>query len=456
LWMSFSFGPCWQRFRRVRFFVGGLYFPLSTIPNESRHTQEIYEKYDSLTQNPALNNTLVGAGNAIEEVIEGAVQLGLLGVGAIQGDEESLQTLNVMYDAVVEEGEAFADNPALYVETKAGDALESFREVKAEIEQLEAEGRYDEATQLKSELLTSGIFAFTGTGGLISGTGRVLVRAVDVDLPDVPSGVVRGDGQDSGSTGGSSIVSNDNSKADTSATADNDPVGGNNDSAEDVADASPDAGSLPESYTDLSHTGVGAALNTADLPDGHRRVADPDGNIVVLNARNQVVPDEIQFAQVDIENVVKGTPEYEVVNNPTPSTRVELDNGTTFQTNSGGFVEEISYQPVDSPGKRDKRQTVVGKEGIAGDVGGHIQACRHGGTCDRFNLFPQNSNFNGSAYKKWENKITQALVNGDEVGKVTIRFDRENPNNVRPDRLTVEYEINGVPYTRRFNNEFGG
>lgn len=119
-------------------------------------------------------------------------------------------------------------------------------------------------------------------------------------------------------------------------------------------------------------------------------------------------------------------------------------------------MEEISYQPVDSPGKRDKRQTVVGKEGIAGDVGGHIQACRHGGTCDRFNLFPQNSNFNGSAYKKWENKITQALVNGDEVGKVTIRFDRENPNNVRPDRLTVEYEINGVPYTRRFNNEFGG
>ena len=82
----------------------------------------------------------------------------------------------------------------------------------------------------------------------------------------------------------------------------------------------------------------------------------------------------------------------------TANTRVELTNGTTFKTNEAGYVEEITYQPLNSPGVRDSRQTAVGREGIAGDVGGHIQACRHGGTCDRFNLFPQDSNFNNSAY----------------------------------------------------------
>lgn len=61
------------------------------------------------------------------------------------------------------------------------------------------------------------------------------------------------------------------------------------------------------------------------------------------------------------------------------------------------------------------------------DVGGHIQACRHGGTCHRFNLFPQNANFNNSAYKIWENEITRAMQNGDDSGMVIVRFDRTNP-----------------------------
>jgi filamentous hemagglutinin len=160
--------------------------------------------------------------------------------------------------------------------------------------------------------------------------------------------------------------------------------------------------------------------------------------------------------KVDTSRASRGTPEYETLNNPPPNTRVELDNGTTFRTNEGGYVEEITYQPVDSPGVRDRRQTAVGKEGIVGDVGGHVQACRHGGTCDRFNLFPQNSNFNNSAYRGWENQITSSLQNGDNVDSVTVRFERSNPNSARPDALRVEYSINGVPETRRFINQAGG
>lgn len=86
---------------------------------------------------------------------------------------------------------------------------------------------------------------------------------------------------------------------------------------------------------------------------------------------------------------------------------------------------------------RDSRQTAVGKEGLNGDVGGHIQACRLGGTCDRFNLFPQNGNFNNSAYKNWENKIATHLKNGDDVGPIKVNFGRKDPSNARPDSLTV-------------------
>lgn len=107
-------------------------------------------------------------------------------------------------------------------------------------------------------------------------------------------------------------------------------------------------------------------------------------------------------------------------------------------------------------GVRDSRQTAVGKEGIAGDVGGHIQACRHGGTCERFNLFPQNSNFNNSAYRRWENEITRALQNGDDVGNVTVRLNRADPYYPRPDSIEIEYQINGRTFTRDFENQAGG
>jgi filamentous hemagglutinin len=157
-----------------------------------------------------------------------------------------------------------------------------------------------------------------------------------------------------------------------------------------------------------------------------------------------------------VSRAVRGTPEYDLLNDPPANTTVELSNGTTFSTNSGGYVEGVTFQAVDSPGLRDSRQTAVGKEGIAGDVGGHIQACRYGGTCDRFNLFPQNSDFNNGAYKSWENEISGALKNGDDVGTVTVTFGRSDPNNARPDTLRVEYTINGVTKVQKFENKPGG
>jgi filamentous hemagglutinin len=188
---------------------------------------------------------------------------------------------------------------------------------------------------------------------------------------------------------------------------------------------------------------------------------DPSGSLPLgrkggtLDGAGERVSDVPKGGVIDVSDVRRGTPEYEALNNPRPNTTTELSNGTTFRTGEGGYVDEVTYQPVNSPGVRDGRQTAVGREGIAGDVGGHIQACRHGGTCDRFDLFPQNSNFNNRTYKRWENEITRSLQNGDDVGNVTIRLNRADPYNPRPDSLTIEYEINGVPFERRFNNQAG-
>lgn len=159
---------------------------------------------------------------------------------------------------------------------------------------------------------------------------------------------------------------------------------------------------------------------------------------------------------IDTSKATLGTPEYEILNNPPPNTIVTLDNGTTFRANEHGFVEEITYLPVNAPNTRDARQTAVGKEGFDGDVGGHIQACRHGGTCDRFNLIPQNANFNNSAYKAWENELTKAMQNGDDVGPVTVRLIRVDPKNPRPDSVRIKYSINGEVRVRNFRNEAGG
>ena len=52
--------------------------------------------------------------------------------------------------------------------------------------------------------------------------------------------------------------------------------------------------------------------------------------------------------------------------------------------------------------------------------------------------------------------LTPALVNGDDVGIVTVRFGRSVPTNIRPDTLTVEYSINGIKERQEFENIAGG
>ncbi|MGY3643196.1 hemagglutinin repeat-containing protein [Pseudomonas sp. PK-RTE-24] len=162
--------------------------------------------------------------------------------------------------------------------------------------------------------------------------------------------------------------------------------------------------------------------------------------------------------KVDTTKSVKGSHEYELLNNPaarSPNTRYELDNGTSFTTNSKGMVEELTFTPTKEKVPRDPRQTEAGKEGRDTDVGGHAQACSQGGTCDGYNLFPQDRNFNNSAYKVfYENRVREALNDPSKtVGVTTVRFIREDPSSVRPDAMRVTYTIDGKPKTVLFDNE---
>jgi filamentous hemagglutinin len=169
---------------------------------------------------------------------------------------------------------------------------------------------------------------------------------------------------------------------------------------------------------------------------------------------------EIRVERVDVNNVQRGTREFELLNNPPPNTRIELSNGNVYVTNSAGIVDEVSFQPRLVTGKRDARQTAVGREGLDTDVGGHIQGCSLGGTCDRVNLFPQDANFNNSAYKRLENEIRRALEaqanGGPTVGQVRVSFQRANPASPRPDGVIIEYNIGGRRFIRNFNNTSGG
>ncbi|WP_171500277.1 DNA/RNA non-specific endonuclease, partial [Acinetobacter portensis] len=203
--------------------------------------------------------------------------------------------------------------------------------------------------------------------------------------------------------------------------------------------------------------GAGSVKVSAKVLDAVKKIklkADFDPNLKVqTNGPSTAKKSKINTIEVKVENSKKGTKEYEILNNPPSNSHVKLNNGVEFKTNAYGYIEEIEFQPSLTKNPRDSRQTAVGKKGLPEDVGGHIQACSLGGTCDNFNLFPQNRNFNNSAYKTWENEIRTALKNGKKVEKITVKFDRSNAANIRPNSLVVEYNIDGVNLRKTFENK---
>ena len=161
---------------------------------------------------------------------------------------------------------------------------------------------------------------------------------------------------------------------------------------------------------------------------------------------------DIKTTKRRASNAERGTPEFKALNDPDPNTFFRLDTGQEFSTNEFGLVGHFEFKPVPDKRGRSKLQTDVGKLGRDTDVGGHLQAARFGGPSDRFNLIPQDMNFNNSEFKIFENMIDANL---DKVERVKITLIRSSPNDPRPDSLDVEYVIDGVVSRTTFRNEPG-
>lgn len=169
---------------------------------------------------------------------------------------------------------------------------------------------------------------------------------------------------------------------------------------------------------------------------------------------------ESEVNEKDSPRTEKVETESDIPEPAAPNTRYELPNGDSITTDAQGRVIEKVFTPILTDEKRtpeDNAKThAVGKEGNENDEGGHIQAHRLGGSCDRTNLFPQNSNFNRGAYKSMETKLAKALENGQDVGKVTVKLNYDNDQTARPSTVEVSYTIDGKSTVQTYKNEAGG
>lgn len=60
------------------------------------------------------------------------------------------------------------------------------------------------------------------------------------------------------------------------------------------------------------------------------------------------------------ESRIKNSEAHKIVNDLDVNTRYELSNGTKFKTNDYGYVEEITFKPIDKKMPRTSQQTTIG------------------------------------------------------------------------------------------------
>jgi hypothetical protein len=148
------------------------------------------------------------------------------------------------------------------------------------------------------------------------------------------------------------------------------------------------------------------------------------------------------------------------------STTVQIgDNTVTWTNDSEGRpiraeadLAEV-FNGIDRSSAETQAQSDSADRGIEGDQGGHLIGHRFVKDQGLKNLFPQNGNFNVSAYKKLENEWADWIDSGKEV-HITVELTPVNQD--RPDRVRVSYEVTDpadgrVVYDQRvtFRNEAG-
>lgn len=88
--------------------------------------------------------------------------------------------------------------------------------------------------------------------------------------------------------------------------------------------------------------------------------------------------------------------------------------------------------------KEATAQAQAAARGVEGDVGGHIIGHRFVQNQGERNLFPQNTQFNNSAYRKLENEWADWIDSGK---KVEVEVQLKGGTGSRPDRVEVNYQV---------------
>lgn len=158
-------------------------------------------------------------------------------------------------------------------------------------------------------------------------------------------------------------------------------------------------------------------------------------------------------------------PDGTTVDGVTVTTEHIGDNTVTWTNDSEGRpvraeadLSEV-FNGIDRSSAETRAQRESADRGIEGDQGGHVIGHRFVKDQGLKNLFPQNGNFNTSAYKKLENEWADWIDSGKEV-HITVELTPKNQD--RPDRVRVAYEVvdpadGRVVYDQRvtFRNEAG-
>ncbi|WP_342755385.1 hemagglutinin repeat-containing protein [Pantoea sp. MBD-2R] len=144
------------------------------------------------------------------------------------------------------------------------------------------------------------------------------------------------------------------------------------------------------------------------------------------------------------------------LNKPEPNTIYQVDGNKTYYTDELSRTTNVTASLSLSKSDRNTyQQCKAGKCGSTGDEGGHLIASIFNGPGEKLNLVPMNGNLNKGAWKQMENSWATALKDGRKID-VNIQ-PIYSGNNTRPDRVIVQYSIDGSrPVNVDFKNSPGG
>ena len=246
------------------------------------------------------------------------------------------------------------------------------------------------------------------------------------DTPDVP------DAPDAPDVADTPDVPDAPEAADTPGTPDTPDVADVPD-APDVSDV-PDAPDTPELADTPDAPDVADTPDSADAPDSPEVIDTSDADVVAASAataglaRLTIDP----TTDVSIDGLTRTPRSYR-------SNRFEFISDGDGLTRAAHFEINESATGLTRGSAEVQAQGDAADNGLATDHGGHIVAHRFASDQGDINMFPQDAQFNNSAYKRLENELHTWVQNGFQVeGHTTLDIP---PGSLRPDSVTVDYVV---------------